>query len=59
MAVVELRLDEVRARAIRYRFRIINGTMKDVAKDYLVFTYINNEGGELRAVPCLEELVNA
>ena len=60
MAVVELRLDEVRARAVRYRFRIINETTgKNAAEGYLVFTCIDNKGGELRTVPCPEELVNA
>ncbi|GGI76978.1 thioesterase [Vulcanisaeta souniana JCM 11219] len=60
VAIVELWLDEARTRAIRYRFRVINETTgKNAAEGYLVFTCVNNENGELRAIPCPEELINA
>ena len=59
MTIIKLWLNEVRTKVIRHRFRMVYETMgKNATRSYLVFTCVDNERGELRAMPCSEKLVN-
>lgn len=57
---VRLWLEEMRSRAVKYRFEIYNVSAGRVAAEgYVVAVCVAVEGGEMRAAECSEELARA
>ncbi len=57
---VELELEEARTRAIRYRFRVFNeASGREAAHGYIAAACVELSNGELRAVKCPQEIINA
>ncbi|MEM1637163.1 MAG: thioesterase family protein [Pyrobaculum sp.] len=58
--LVRIWAGEVRRRAVRYRFEILNLTAgRKAAEGHVVAVCVDSEGGELKAVECPQEFVEA